>query len=154
MAKPDPIPADYPRVTPYLSVNNAAAAIDFYCNILGAEERVRMDGPDGKVGHAELAIGNSMIMLADEFPDMGAKSATTIGDTPVTLMVYVEDSDATFKAAIAAGATEQRPVEDQFYGDRSGSFKDPFGHIWFVATHVEDVSPEEMKKRSAEAMQG
>jgi PhnB protein len=149
----NPIPPDYPRVIPYLTVKGGSAAIDFYCNVLGAKERMRMPGPEGLVGHAELDIGDSVIMLADEFPD-GGKSAQTIGDTPVTVMVYVEDVDSVFKNAISAGATEMRPVENQFYGDRSGSFKDPFGHIWFVASHVEDVSPEEMEKRAAEAMGG
>ena len=110
-----------------------------------------MGGPDGKVGHAELEIGDSVVMLCDEFPEMGARSPRSVGGTPVTLMVYVEDVDRVFDVAVAAGATALRPVEDQFYGDRIGSFEDPFGHHWHVATHVEDVSPEEMSKRMADA---
>ncbi len=152
MAAVKPIPDGYPRVTAYLSVNGAADAIDFYRNVLGAEERVRMAGPDGKVGHAELQIGDSLVMLADEFPEMGSPSPKTIGGTPVTLMVYVEDVDKTFATALGAGATEVRAVQDQFYGDRSGQFEDPFGHRWNVATHVEDVSPDEMEKRAAQTM--
>ncbi|HEY7916888.1 MAG TPA: VOC family protein [Acidimicrobiales bacterium] len=154
MADVNPIPDGYPRVTAYLSINGAADAIDFYRSVLGAEERVRMDGPDGKVGHAELAIGDSMVMLADEFPGMSAPSPRTVGGSPVTLMVYVEDVDKTFGAALEAGAKEITAVEDRFYGDRSGQFEDPFGHRWNVASHVEDVSPDEMAKRAAEAMSG
>jgi PhnB protein len=148
------IPAGYPRVTPYLHVNGAAGAIDFYRDILGAEERMRMPGPEGKLGHAELQIGESIVMLADEFPDMDIYGPKSIGGTPVTLHVYVEDVDAVFDAALAAGATSVRAVENQFYGDRTGQFEDPFGHRWNVATHVEDVAPEEMEKRMAEAMAG
>jgi PhnB protein len=149
MAKP--IPDDYPRVTPYLVVDGAADAIEFYKSILGATERMRMPGPDGRIGHAELQIGDSMIMLADENPDMGVRGPTSIGGTPVTLHVYIEDVDSVFERAIAAGATEQRAVEDRFYGDRSGQFEDPWGHRWDVSTHVEDVPPDEMARR-AEAM--
>jgi PhnB protein len=148
----EPIPNDYPRVTPYLIVDGAGAAIDFYSSVLGAVERVRMAGPDGKVGHAELAIGDSMIMLADEHLDMDARGPRTIGGTPITLHVYVGDADDVFERAIQAGAKSLRPVEDKFYGDRSGQFVDPFGHRWDVATHVEDVAPEEMSKRAADAM--
>jgi PhnB protein len=147
----NPIPEGYPRVTPYLIVDGAAAAIDFYVSVLGATERMRMDGPDGKVGHAELEIGNSVVMLADEHPEMDARGPKTIGGTPVSLHVYVEDADRVFEQAIEAGATERRPVEDKFYGDRLGTFDDPFGHHWHVASHVEDVPPEEMEKRAAEA---
>jgi PhnB protein len=147
-----PIPEGYPRVTPYLHVSGAAAAIDFYTDILGAEERMRMPGPDGKLGHAELQIGESIVMLADEFPDMGIRGPKSIGGTPVTLHVYVEDVDAVFDAALTAGATSMRPVENQFYGDRTAQFEDPFGHRWNIATHVEDVPPEEMEKRMAAAM--
>ncbi len=154
MADVKPIPDGYPEVIPYLAVDGAAAAIEFYENILGARERMRMPAPADKVGHAELELGGSVIMLADEFPDMGVLSPKTIGGSPVTLSVYVEDVDAVFEAAIAAGATSVRPVEDQFYGDRSGQFEDPFGHRWSVATHVEDVPPDEMEKRMAEAMGG
>ena len=149
-----PIPDEYPRVMPYLSVDGASAAIDFYRTVFGAEERVRMDAPDGKVGHAEIAIGDAIVMLADVFPDVGGKSPKTIGGTSVTLMVYVEDVDATFQTALDNGATAVRKVEDQFYGDRAGAFEDPFGHQWHVASHVEDVSPEEMEKRAAAAMGG
>jgi PhnB protein len=148
----EPIPSDYPRVTPYLIVDGASAAIDFYSSVLGAEERVRMAGPDGKVGHAELAIGDSMIMLADEHLDMDARGPRTVGGTAVTLHVYVEDADDVFQRAMQAGARSLQPVEDKFYGDRSGQFEDPFGHRWNVATHVEDVPPQEMSKRAVDAM--
>jgi PhnB protein len=146
-----PIPDDYPRVTPYLIVDGAAAAIDFYTSVLGATERMRMGGPEGKIGHAELEIGDSVVMLADEHPEMDAIGPKTVGGTPVSLHVYVEDADSVFERAIEAGAEALRPVEDKFYGDRSGSFEDPFGHHWHVATHVEDIPPEEMSKRAAEA---
>jgi PhnB protein len=147
-----PIPEGYPRVTPYLIVDGASAAIDFYTSVLGATERMRMSAPEDKVGHAELEIGNSVIMLADESPEMDARSPRTVGGTPVSLHVYVEDADATFERALEAGAKMLQPVEDKFYGDRSGSFEDPFGHRWHVATHVEDVPPGEMEKRAAAAM--
>ena len=150
MAKP--IPDDYPRVTPYLYIDGASAAIDFYCLVLGATERMRMPGPEGKVGHAELELGDSVIMLADENPDMDVLSPKALGGTPLSLHVYVEDADSVFDRAIQAGAKALRPVEDQFYGDRSGQFEDPFGHRWNVATHVEDVLPDEMAKRAAAAM--
>jgi PhnB protein len=149
-----PIPDGYPRVTPYLVVDGASAAIDFYCSVLGATERMRMSGPDDKVGHAELELGDSVIMLADEFPDMDARSPKAVGGTPVTLHVYVDDADAVFDQAVQAGSKALRPVEDQFYGDRSGQFEDPFGHRWNVATHVEDVPPDEMAKRMAEMAAG
>jgi PhnB protein len=148
----DPIPADYPRVTPYFVVDRASDAIRFYTEVLGGEERMRMPGPDGKIGHAEIAFGREMIMLADEFPDMGALSPKTVGGTPVMVMLYVEDVDATFAEALAAGAKELEPITDKFYGDRSGSFEDPFGHRWTIASHVEDVPPDEMEKRAAQAM--
>jgi PhnB protein len=154
MAKVNPIPADYPRVTPYLSIDGAAAAIDFYRDVLGATERMRMAGPDGKIGHAELDIGNSVIMLSDPFPGMDATTPKELGGSPVFLMVYVEDVDDVFARAIKAGAKELAAVQDQFYGDRSGQFEDPFGHRWNVASHVEDVPPEEMEKRAVEAMGG
>ncbi|MFF9912721.1 VOC family protein [Streptomyces sp. NPDC013457] len=147
-----PVPEDYPSVTPYLCVDGAAAAIDFYVSVLGADERMRMPAPGGRIGHAELALGTSMIMLADEFPDIGFRSPKAVGGTPVTLHVYVEDVDAVFARALAAGATELSPVKDEFYGDRTGQFEDPFGHRWSVATHVEDVAPEEMEKRAQEAL--
>jgi PhnB protein len=145
-----PIPEGYPRVSPYLVIDGAAQAIDFYTQVLGATERMRMPGPDGKLGHAELEIGDSVIMLADEFPEQGALSPKTVGGTPVSLSMYVEDVDAVFDRAVQAGATALRPVQDQFYGDRLGAFEDPFGHRWSVATHVEDVPPDEMAKRAAE----
>jgi PhnB protein len=151
----NPIPDNYRRVTPYLIVDGAAEAIEFYEKVLGAKQRGdRMPAPGGKIGHAELELGDSVIMLADEAPDFGALSPKTVGGTPVTIHVYVEDVDAVFQAALEAGATSQRDLEDQFYGDRMGQFEDPFGHQWSVATHVEDVSPEEMEKRAASAMGG
>jgi PhnB protein len=142
-----PIPDGYPRVTPYLYVDGAREAIDFYRSILGAEERMSMPGPDGKVGHAELTVGDSVIMLADEFQDMGAVGPKTVGGSPVTIHVYVEDVDDVFDRAVKAGSTVLRPVEDKFYGDRGGEFEDPFGHRWSIATHKEDVTPEEMQRR-------
>jgi PhnB protein len=154
MAEVKRIPDGYPRVMPYLSVDGASRAIDFYTKVFDAKERVRMDGPDGKIGHAELQIGDSVVMLADAFPEMGGQSPKSLGGTPVTVMVYVEDADEVFNRAISAGAKSDRPVENQFYGDRAGQFEDPFGHKWFVATHVEDVPPEEMAKRAAAAMGG
>lgn len=149
MAKVKPIPDGYPRVMPYLHVDGAAAAIDFYGEIFGAKERMRMAGPDGKVGHCELELGDSVIMLADEFPEMGAQSPKTIGGTPVTVMVYVDDVDTVFDRAVKAGATSLRPVEDKFYGDRGGEFEDRWGHRWSIATHIEDVAPDEMARRVA-----
>ena len=149
-----PIPDEYPRVMPYLSIDGAASAIEFYSAVLGAKERMRMEAPGGKIGHAELDIGDSVVMLADVFAEAGGQSPKAIGGTPVTIMVYVEDVDDCMKRAVDAGATEVRKVEDQFYGDRSGQFEDPFGHRWFISTHVEDVPPEEMDKRAAAAMGG
>jgi PhnB protein len=147
----DPIPAGYPRVTPYLCCRGAADAIEFYKTVLGATERMRMpgDSPD-TIGHAELEIGTGMVMIADEFPDHGFLSPQAIGGTPVTVHVYVDDADAVYAKALAAGATMTREMEDQFYGDRSGQFVDPWGHRWSVASHVEDVSEEEMGRRMAE----
>jgi PhnB protein len=153
MANVKPIPDGYPRVTPYLCVDGANEAIQFYSSVLGARERVRMDGPDKKVGHAELQIGDSLVMLADEFPEMGALSPKTVGGTPVTISVYVEDVDATYEGALQAGAKSLRPLENQFYGDRTGQFEDPFGHRWSIATHIEDVSPDELQRRAAEMAQ-
>jgi PhnB protein len=147
-----PIPDEYPQVMPYLIVDGATAAIEFYCSVLGATERLRMSGPDDKVGHAELEIGKSVILLADEFPEMDARGPKSVGGTPVTLHVYVEDVDSVFDRAVQAGAKALRPVEDRFYGDRAGQFEDPFGHRWDVATHVEDVPPDEMAMRAAAAM--
>ena len=141
------IPEGYPRVTPYLVVDGAAAAIDFYTRVFGAKERMRMPAPGNKVGHAEIEIGNSMVMLADANPQMGHKTPKALGGTPVSLLIYVENADDTVRRAAAAGGKVVRPVENQFYGDRMGGIEDPFGHLWYVATHVEDVSPEEMKRR-------
>jgi PhnB protein len=152
MATVKPIPEGYPRVTPYLIVNGASDAIAFYTSVLGAQERMRMPGPDDTIGHAELSLGDSLIMLADEAPDMGALGPKTVGGTPVMLHVYVEDVDDVFARAIAAGARELQAVENKFYGDRSGSFEDPFGHHWSVASNVEDVPPDEMEQRAAAAM--
>ena len=141
------IPDDYPQLMPYLIVDGAAEAIDFYKAVFGASERMRMGGPDGRVGHAELDIGAAVVMLADANPDMGIQHPAAIGGTPVTLHLYVEDADATFDRAVQGGAKPLRPMEDRFYGDRSGQFEDPYGHRWNVATHVEDVSEEEMQRR-------
>ena len=149
-----PIPDGYPRVTPYLIVDGAAAAIEFYSSVFGATERMRMGAPEDKVGHAELEIGDAVIMLADEAPDMDARGPKTVGGSPVLLHVYVEDADSVFDRAVQAGAKPLRPVEDKFYGDRAGEFEDPFGHRWSVATHVEDVPPEEMAERAAAASGG
>ena len=146
-----PIPDGYPQVSPYLVVHDAVGAIEFYENVFGATERMRMPGPEGKIGHCELLLGDSVLMLADESPEMGPRA---VGGTPVTISVYVEDVDAVFDRAVAAGATPLRPVETQFYGDRSGQFEDPFGHRWSVASHVEDVSPDEMAQRAAQAVGG
>jgi PhnB protein len=147
-----PIPEGYHTVTPYLIVNDGAGAIDFYKRALGATELMRMPGPDGKVGHAEIKIGDSPVMLADEMPQMGFRGPQALGGTPVSLCLYVEDVDARFGTAIAAGAKELRPVQDQFYGDRSGTFQDPYGHVWTVATHKEDLTPDEIAARMAKAM--
>jgi PhnB protein len=153
MAKMKPVPDGYPRVSPYLAVHDGAAAIDFYVNVLGATERMRMGAPGGKVGHAELEFGDSLVMVADEFPEMGNRGPRTVGGTPVTISLYVDDVDAVFEKALGQGATSVQPVEDRFYGDRAGQFEDPFGHRWSISTHVEDVPPDEMAKR-AEAMMG
>jgi len=151
MTKVHYIPKGYNSVTPYLIVKGAAKAIDYYTKIFGATEVMRMPGPDGRIGHAELKIGDSHIMLADEFPEMGHQSPLTLGNSPVSMLVYVEDVDSTVKRAVADGAQIVKPVEDQFYGDRMGFIKDPFGHRWAVATHTEDLSPEEMKERAKKA---
>ena len=147
------IPDGYHTATPYLVIRGAAAAIDYYKNAFNALELVRMEGPGGRIGHAEIRIGNSPIMLADEHPEMGARSPHAIGGTPVGIVLYVEDVDSVFDKAIATGATVKQPVEDKFYGDRMGTLTDPFGHQWSIGTHKEDVSPQEMQKRMA-AMQG
>lgn len=142
-----PIPDGYASVTPYLIIQGASEAIEFYENVFDATERMRLPRPDGKVAHAEIEIDGSVIMLADECPERGAKSPQTIGGTPVCLHLYVTDVDEVFANALAAGAEQIKPVENQFYGDRSGMFSDPFGHHWNVTTHVEDVSPDELQKR-------
>jgi PhnB protein len=147
------IPEGYHSVTPYLAVHDAAAALEFYQRVFGARERMRMPAPGGKVGHAEIEIGDSCVMLADEHPDIGFRSPKAIGGTPVNLHLYVEDVDAVVKQAVTAGAKEVRPVKDQFYGDRTGTVEDPFGHVWHIATHKEDMSPDELKRRAAHAMQ-
>ena len=152
--KVKPIPEGYGSVTPYLIVDGAARAIEFYKQAFGATETFRMEAPGGRVGHAEIKIGDSHVMLADEHPEMGARGPQTIGGSPISLVLYVEDVDATVSQAVEAGAKLTRPVKNQFYGDRTGGIEDPFGHAWYVATHVEDVSEEEMHKRAAAAHQG
>ena len=144
-----PIPDGYHSITPYLIVSSGARALEFYKQALGARELMRMEQPGGKIGHAEIQIGDSRIMLADESPEMGAKSPHSIGGSPVGLMLYVEDVDARFAKAVAAGAKELRPVQDQFYGDRSGTLVDPFGHQWTIGTHTEDLTDEEINQRMA-----
>ena len=146
-----PVPDGYHTATPYLYVKGGVKALDFYKKAFGATELMRMEGPGGSIGHAEIKIGDSPIMLADESPEMGARSPESYGGSAVGLMLYVPDVDETVKRAVGAGAKLDRAVEDKFYGDRMGSIIDPFGHIWYIATHVEDVSPDEMKRR-AEAM--
>jgi len=141
------IPKGYNTITPYLIIKGAAKAIEYYKSVFGAAVVVRMDGPDGRIGHAELQIGDSHIMLADEFPEMGHRSAESIGASPVSLLVYIPDCDKVVARAVAGGAKILKPVADQFYGDRTGFIQDPFGHLWSVATHIEDVSPQEMKER-------
>ena len=147
----NPIPAGYRSITPYLTIRGAAQAIDYYKKVFGAEELSRMPSPDGRIGHAELKIGDSMIMLSDEFPEMGNHSAQALGGTPVGIMLYVDNVDAVFERAVAAGATVKVPLADQFWGDRFGRLTDPFGNDWSLACHIEDVSPEEMERRAAAA---
>jgi PhnB protein len=143
-----PIPDGYHTATPYLIVKGAARAIEFYQKAFGAIEVMRMADPGGRVGHAEVKIGDSPIMLADEIPEMGYRGPQSLGGTAVSICLYVEDVDARFNRAVAAGAQVLRPVKDQFYGDRSGTLADPFGHVWTIATHKEDVAPEEMRRRA------
>jgi PhnB protein len=154
MSKVSHIPEGYNSLTPYLVIQGAAQAIEYYKTVFGATEVFRMDRPDGKVGHAELQIGNSRIMLADENPGMGQghASATSMGGSPVSLYLYIPDVDGVVERAVAAGAKILKPVQDQFYGDRSAFLQDPFGHFWGVATHIEDVGPEEMEERAKKAM--
>jgi PhnB protein len=142
------IPAGYHSVTPYLICKGAAKAIDWYKSAFDADELYRMAGPGGVIGHAEIRIGDSILMLADEFPDMNARSPQSLGGTPVSLMLYVSDCDEVFARATKAGAKVERPLENRFYGDRNGTLVDPFGHTWTIGTHVEDVTPEEMEQRS------
>ena len=147
-----PIPEGYHTLTTYLSVDNASEAIEWYTRVFGANERVRMDGPEGTIGHAELEIGDSLIMLADPFPQSQTRPPKELGGTTAGVFMYVEDVDAVVQKAVDAGATTTMEVADQFWGDRFGSVKDPFGHSWSIATHVEDVPPEEMAERAKEAM--
>ena len=148
------IPAGYRTVTPYLTIKNGAKALEFYKKAFGVTEIYKLMMPDGRLGHAEIRLGDSMIMLGDEFPEYGGKAPDTLGGSPVSIYLYVEDVDAFFKRALAAGAKERKPVMDQFYGDRSGQLEDPFGHLWWVATHKEDVTPEEIQKRAAAMFAG
>jgi len=147
--KAKPIPDGYHSATPYLIIDGAARAIEFYKRAFGAKELLRMPAPGDRVGHAEIKIGNSVIMLADEHPEMEARSPSHYGGTPVSLLLYVPDVDRQFKQAVSAGGTEVRPVSNQFYGDRAGTLKDPFGHNWHIHTHIEDVSPAELNRRMA-----
>ncbi|MEX2026706.1 MAG: VOC family protein [Pirellulaceae bacterium] len=147
-----PIPAGYHSVTPYLIVSDGKRAIEFYKHAFGATEVLRLQSPDGKIGHAEVKIGDSHVMLADEFPEMGAKSPQSIGGTPVGFCIYLANVDAAFDKAVAAGGKVERPVQDQFYGDRSGTIIDPFGHKWTLATHIEDVPQAEVERRFAAMM--
>ena len=147
-----PVPAGYHTVTPYLIVQGAAQAIEFYCRAFGATELMRMPDPKtGRIGHAEIRIGDSMVMLADEHADMGYRGPRALGGSPISILLYLPDVDAVFARALAAGAKTLRPVADQFYGDRMGTLEDPFGHVWTLGTHIEDVSPEEMERRVAAA---
>jgi PhnB protein len=147
----NPIPEGYHTVTPYLIIDGAAAAIDFYKKALGARELFRVPMADGKIGHAEIMVGDTPIMVADEFPEMNYRSPKHYGGTPVSLALYVDDVDGLFDRAVSAGASVRQPVQDKFYGDRSGTIEDPFGHVWTIATHKEDVSPEELQRRLAGA---
>jgi PhnB protein len=147
--KVKPVPEGYHTVTPYFVIDGAADAIEFYCNVFGATEIMRMPGPDGRIGHAEIKIGDSHVMLADEHPEMGYRSASSIGGSPISIMLYVDDVDSTVARAVEAGATLVKPIQDQFYGDRSGTISDKWGYQWHVATHVEDVAPDELERRAA-----
>ena len=147
-----PIPEGYNTVTPYLAVDDAAQAIEYYKKAFGAKERARMDAPNGKIGHAELEIGDSLVMLSDPFPHATTRPPKELGGTSGSVFMYVEDVDAVVKKAVDEGATITMEVADQFWGDRFGSVRDPYGHVWGVATHVEDVPPEEMAERAKAAM--
>ncbi|MGH7554641.1 MAG: VOC family protein [Longimicrobiales bacterium] len=148
------IPDGYPQLSPYICVDGAEKAIEFYSKVFGARERMRIPSPGGKIGHAELEIGDAVVMLSDEHPEIGVRAPTSIGGTGTTLSLYVEDVDAVVARAVKEGAKLLRPVENQFYGDRSGQIEDPFGHRWGIATHIEDVSPDEMQRRAAQMMGG
>ena len=148
------IPSGHHTVTPYLAVKNGVKALEFYKKAFGATEIYKLIMPDGRLGHAEIRIGDSVLMISDEFPEYGGKSPEALGGTPVNIHLYVEDVDAFYKKALAAGAKETKPVKDQFYGDRSGQLEDPFGHLWWVATHQEDVTPDEMQRRAEKMMAG
>lgn len=150
--KVNPVPAGYHTATPYLVVNDAKSAIDFYKKAFGAQEMMRMQGPGDKIGHAELKIGDSVIMLADERPGSSGKSPKTLGGSSASIFLYLENVDSTFKQAVDAGGKAEMEPEDQFWGDRFGQLSDPFGHLWGLATHVEDVAPQEMERRAREAM--
>ncbi len=152
MAETKNPPEGYSSLTAYLIVQGAAAAIDFYKNVFGATETLRMPMPDGRIGHAELRIGDSVLMLADEFPEAEAISPKTLGGTTVGMMIYVDDADAVFNKAVSLGAKVKKPMADQFYGDRNGTVEDPWGHKWTISTHVEDVTREEMERRMAAMM--
>lgn len=152
--KVNPVPDGYHSVTPYIIVDGGARALEFYKQAFGATEVFRMEDGGGRIGHAEIKIGDSHVMLADEHPEMGARGPRSVGGSPVSLMLYVEDVDAVVSRAVEAGAKLTRPVADQFYGDRTGGVEDPFGHAWYIATHVEDVPPEELKERAAAAHRG
>lgn len=147
-----PIPEGYSSVTPHLNVKGAAEALDYYKMAFDAKELMRFPGPDGKLMHAEIQIGNARVMLADESPQMGNKSPATLGGSGTTMVLYVTNVDDTFQRAVTAGGKVMQPVKDQFYGDRTGTVTDPFGHTWTIATHVEDVAPDEMQRRMKEAM--
>jgi PhnB protein len=147
------IPDGYHSVTPYLIIKGAADAMKFYKSAFGAAELMRMAGPDGKIGHAEMKIGDSVIMLADEHPEMGHRGPQSLGGVAVSLVVYLDHVDEVFKQALVSGAKEIRPLKDQFYGDRSGTLQDPFGHQWTLATHIEDVAPDELRRRAEKSMQ-
>jgi PhnB protein len=146
------IPEGHHTVTPYLCIKGAAGSLEFYRKAFEATELMRLAQPDGRIGHSEIRIGDSVIMLSDEFPEIGARSPQAIGGSPVTIHLYVEDVDTVFKQAVAAGAKVKRPVADQFYGDRMGGVEDPFGYTWWIATHKEDLSSEEIQKRAAAAL--
>ena len=153
-ARVKPVPDGYHTITPYLIVNGAAAAIEFYKRAFGATEVMRMPAPDGRIGHAELQLGDCRVMLADEYPQMDCRGPKSVGGTPVFLHMYVDDVDAVVKQAVAAGARVVRPVQDQFYGDRMGTVADPYGHVWHVSTHKEDLSMDELRARAEKAMAG